>query len=111
MDDLWRHGIHDVAHQCDRGDDGCGLVDESLVVASDRYTWLGTCLLVNAIVVVTLGESKEQRYKEGHHHQPVRYPDVCGDTTNQHTHHETYGDNRYVEDGVLLQLQTVGNVH
>ena len=35
LNHLGRHGVHDVANQSDRGDDGCGLVDESLVVACD----------------------------------------------------------------------------
>ena len=35
LDDLWRHGVHDVAYQCDGGNDGCGFIDEGFVIASD----------------------------------------------------------------------------
>ena len=109
--DLFRHRVHDVAHQRHRGDDGRGLVDEGLVVACNRDTRLQARLFVDAVVVITFGEGEEERYEEGHQHEPVGDPDVRGQTTDKHTHHEADGDDRHVNKGVLLQPQTVGHIH
>lgn len=109
--DLFRHGVHDIADQCDGGDDGSRLVDEGLVVACDRDTGFQTCLLIDAVVVVSFGEGEEECYEEGHQHEPVGDPDVRRQTTDEHAHHEADGDDRHVDEGVLLQPQTVGHVH
>ena len=111
LDDLWRHGVHDVANQCDRSNDCSSLVDESLIVTSNRNTRFRARLFIDPIVIVALGESQEKRYKECHHHQPMGNPDIRCHTTHQHSHHKTNGDNRHIEDSILLQPDTIGNIH
>ena len=59
LDDFWRHGVHDVTNQSDRGNDGCGFVDEGLVVTRNRNTWFLTSLFIDAVVIVALGEGQE----------------------------------------------------
>ena len=111
LDHLGRHGVHDVANQSDRGDDGCGLVDEGLVITSYRDTWLGARLFIDAVIIISFGEGQEECNEEGHHHQPMGNPDICGDASCQHAHHESYGNNRHVEDGNLLQADAVADIH
>ena len=111
LDDFWRHGVHDVANQSDRSNDGCGFVDEGLVVTRNRNTRFLTRLFIDAVVVVALGEGQEERHQEGHHHQPMGDPNVCCDTTDEYSHHEADSDNRDIKDGILLQPDAVGDVH
>ena len=111
LNHLWRHGVHDVAHHRDGSDDGCGLVDERLVVARDGDSRLRARLFIEAEIIVALGEGQEQRHEECQHHQPVGHPDVCRQTADKHSHHESDGDNCHVENRELFQFDTVGNVH
>ncbi len=111
LNHLWRHGVHDVANQCDRSDDSSSLVDKGLIVASNRNTRFRARLFIDPIVIVALGESQEKGHEEGHHHQPMGNPDVRSHTTHQDSHHETDGDNRHIEDGILLQPDAIGNIH
>lgn len=108
---LLRHGVHDIADKCDGCHDGCRLIDKRLVISRNRHPRLLPSLLIKAIVVITLRQSQEQRDKERHQHQPLGDPDICRQTTNQHTHHKTNGNDRYVEDGILLQSDTIGDIH
>lgn len=109
--DLWRHGVHDIAHHRDGGDDSCGFVDKCLIVSRNRDTRFHARLFVEAVIIVTLGEGQEQRHEECQHHQPVGHPDVCRQTADKHSHHESDGDNCHVENRELFQFDAVGNVH
>ena len=111
LDDLWRHGIHDVAYQCDGGNDGCGFIDKSFVIASDRNTGFGARLFIDPIVVVTFGEGQEKRHEESHHHKPMGDPNISRNTTYQHSHHKPNGNDRHIQDGILFQTDTVGDIH
>ena len=62
LDDFWRHGVHDVTDEGDAGNDGGGLVDEGLVVTSDGDSRFLARLLIDAIVVIALGESQKKRH-------------------------------------------------
>lgn len=111
LNHLWRHSVHDVAHHRDGSDDGCGLVDERLVVARDGDSRLRARLFIEAEIIVSLGEGQEQRHEECQHHQPVGYPDACRQTADKHSHHESDGDNCHVENRELFQFDAIGDVH
>ena len=108
---LWRHGVHDIAHQCDRRRDGDGLVYEGKVVP---YRVLARRLsrLVHAQnVVAPLGERQEKREQEGHQHKPLARHDVGGISSGKHSQHEAEGHNAHVDDGILFQLCAIAKVH
>ena len=111
LDDLWRHGVHDVANQSDRGNDSSGLVDKGFVVASNRHTRFRASLLIDAIIVITLGKRQKEGHEEGHHHQPMGNPYIRSKTTCQHPHNKTDGNDRYIQDGVLLQTNAIADIH
>ena len=111
LDDFWRHGVHDVTNQSDRCNDGCGFVDESLVVICNRHARFCASLFVDTVVVVALGKCQEEGHEEGHHHQPMGYPYIRSKTTCQHPHNKTDGNDRYIQDGVLLQTNAIADIH
>ena len=111
FNDFRRHGVHDIADHRHRGDNGRGLIDEGLVVTRNADAGLDTRLLEDAVVVVALRECQEECHEEGHHHQPVGYPDIDGHATCQYPHHKADGDDRHIEDGDLLEFDAIEDVH
>ena len=109
--DIVGHRVHDITDQRNGCHDGCRLVDEGFVVASNAHTGFDTRLLIDTVVVVPLGKGQEKRHQEGHQHKPVGYPDICRDTAGEHTHHETDSNYRHVENGNLFQSDAIGDVH
>ena len=108
--DLGRDGVHDVADERDGAGDGDGLVDERQVVARGVAARCLTGVLHAKHIVAALGKGEEQREQERHEHNPLRERGARGQTTGENAQDEAESHDADIEDGVVLELGTVGEV-